>query len=575
MKSLQIALGAILLHATVSYGQEKIFTGRFTASENDKASVNLLKITVENGNSFRAAVHLRIGSAFQVFKDKKDHSNDYTDIAGDVTGNFTGDRLEGTGTMNIEMNDLGQVDRSRQSARLTGTIKGAAIEGRLILSDRPGAEEEATILPFTAVESGNEKPELGFPAGKSPKVFDKGWVFSASFSLLDDNGKFTDLSDEVEWSGTATFNPSKGKLSRPVFTAPGKNKITLSVTYNGKKYKGEYEVEAVSHLLYGHTGSYAQCLADAHSCPACPHPVIGTVLTGSALILAGDLPAARLGDAGIHISCCGGNSFTIATGDNQVLIEGKPAAMVGLSQTTHCGGSGILIGGNASAYLMTNLFSSIRDGDGNQSEKKEINTDDELKTEAKGIIGFPGNEQTGITLFPLSLLKILENTKDRLRILLKYGSLLVNGNSEAGKKIQVELKELLIRPSGTKFLVKTDSLGTTIDVYQGRISIRQISTGDEKTVDAGFSYRFKNGEVKITPLPDGAEAENMRSLMSVVDSKSTKISISEKSPEPKQAETVKKEGVSFLSKNLWYLLAAAVIVITGAVLMSRKGKRKK
>ena len=54
------------------------------------------------------------------------------------------------------------------------------------------------------------------------------------------------------------------------------------------------------------------------------------------------LPAARVGDTGIHAAWCGNSTFTIASGDPSVLIDGRPAAMVG-SQTNHCGGTGSIV----------------------------------------------------------------------------------------------------------------------------------------------------------------------------------------------------------------------------------------
>jgi uncharacterized Zn-binding protein involved in type VI secretion len=54
------------------------------------------------------------------------------------------------------------------------------------------------------------------------------------------------------------------------------------------------------------------------------------------------LPIARVGDHGIHASCCGPNSFVISEGDSEVLIDGKPAARIG-DATQHCGGKGKII----------------------------------------------------------------------------------------------------------------------------------------------------------------------------------------------------------------------------------------
>jgi uncharacterized Zn-binding protein involved in type VI secretion len=104
-----------------------------------------------------------------------------------------------------------------------------------------------------------------------------------------------------------------------------------------------FMVEAVSPAGYAHVGSLAQCPADAHGCPACPHPVVGPIQTGSHTIFINGQPAARVGDTGVHTACCGPNTFTIATGDSTVLIGGRPAAKIGESITHHCGGTGTII----------------------------------------------------------------------------------------------------------------------------------------------------------------------------------------------------------------------------------------
>ncbi len=97
-----------------------------------------------------------------------------------------------------------------------------------------GPINEGAFFDFTA--TGSElKPALTYPVGSSPKVFNKGWVFGASFSITDDEGNEVDLSDKVEWSGTATFNPAKGKTSHPSFNIIGSNKIPKKA--NGKNHE--------------------------------------------------------------------------------------------------------------------------------------------------------------------------------------------------------------------------------------------------------------------------------------------------------------------------------------------------
>ncbi len=187
---------------------------------------------------------------------------------------------------------------------------------------------------------------LTYPAGKSPKVFTKGWVFGAK-CMVGSGENRKDISDQVKWSGTGSFSPDRGPMSRPIFANTGANKITLSVVVNGKPVKKTFKVQAVSSATYACVGSLAQCPSDAHGCPACPHAPVGPIISGSPNVYVDGKPAARVGDRGVHAACCDGNYYEIVTGDPQVLINGRPAAKMGLTETRHCGGTGALISGGS------------------------------------------------------------------------------------------------------------------------------------------------------------------------------------------------------------------------------------
>ena len=100
----------------------------------------------------------------------------------------------------------------------------------------------AVVLPLivlaaaTIAAEGGETPlpvvelELTYPAGWSPRVFTTGWVFGARAMLISPDGGETNLSNQVQWSGSGTFLPAVGAGSRPTFRAPGSNTIGLSIT---------------------------------------------------------------------------------------------------------------------------------------------------------------------------------------------------------------------------------------------------------------------------------------------------------------------------------------------------------
>ena len=580
MKRRNILLVIILIIHQVSFSQEKNFNGSFlTMKEGGSVSARSIKIGVK-GNDFSAALHLRENKVLLIFNDKLDHSGDYTDITGNCRGTVSGDQLAGNLTLTVIENEVGVITKNNPPARIKATIKGKEINGELIIGEE--GEEEPFIIPFRAIETGNEKPELSYPAGKSPKVFDKGWIFGAEFSLLNDKGELVDLSDQVEWSGTGSFNPARGKQSRPVFRSTGANTIILSVTYEGKTFKSEFPVDVVSYLEYGHTGSLAKSGSDSHGCPGCPHIVVGPVVTGSTLVFAGHFPAARVGDLGVHSACCENNSFVITSGDPEVLIEGKPAAKPGLSATRHCGGDGILIkdasatddGMLMAGYSLSNPDASMGEIEEYLKKIKSMHAGDVFTTGQKGILAFPGNNETSITLFPNSVLKIIEQTKEKIRLMLVKGHLLVNGNTNKDKKVLVDLKDLAISPAGTKFLVYTDSTGdVTVNVYEGKLSIRQFSTNTVTETDSGYVFRYSGNRVSVITLGPGNEFQQLRELMTGVDNRSVTVSY-ERSMAPEGInEKTGIEKSSFIQKNWIYIAGAAVLFIVLLILIFKQ-KRK-
>ena len=154
--------------------------------------------------------------------------------------------------------------------------------------------------------------ELLHPAGATPKVFTEGWVFGARCVVGAGSPGARDVSDKVEWSGTGTFEPARGALSRPKFRAAGPNRIVLSISVGNQLIRREFDVVAVDPrptadgaVRYARVGDYAKCLACAHGCPACPHVAEGPITAGSPNVTIDGVPAARVGDPGTQAGCCG------------------------------------------------------------------------------------------------------------------------------------------------------------------------------------------------------------------------------------------------------------------------------
>lgn len=210
------------------------------------------------------------------------------------------------------------------------------------------ASQKKVIAPSTQPvnQRGDIPPKiqvsLSFPAGKSPKVFTDGWVFGAVAVSNPGTKEQRDISGDVRWKGTGTFNPDRGPMSRPSFNRSGTNNITLYVERDGKVvFEKTFTVEAVDPKGYAQVGSTVRCSSYALGCPGCPHNVVGKITNGSSNVRIGGIPAVRVGDKGASAGGCGPNVVTVKTGDPSVLIDGKPAARVG-DKTQFDGGIGVI-----------------------------------------------------------------------------------------------------------------------------------------------------------------------------------------------------------------------------------------
>ncbi len=95
----------------------------------------------------------------------------------------------------------------------------------------------------------------------------------------------------------------------------------------------------------GRLGDKSQIMADAHGCPACPHPCVGPAISGSANVLTNTRPSLRVGDNGLHAACCGPNTWVAQAGSATVFFNNMKAHRIG-DADQHCGGMGKLIEGS-------------------------------------------------------------------------------------------------------------------------------------------------------------------------------------------------------------------------------------
>ena len=97
-------------------------------------------------------------------------------------------------------------------------------------------------------------------------------------------------------------------------------------------------------------GDNANCPSDSHGKICCSHGVTGPGVQGSTDIIVNGSQALRIGDPGVHSSCCGANKWKVASGSGTVLFNNIPAARSG-DTTAHCGGVGSLVQGSPNVIV--------------------------------------------------------------------------------------------------------------------------------------------------------------------------------------------------------------------------------
>ena len=95
----------------------------------------------------------------------------------------------------------------------------------------------------------------------------------------------------------------------------------------------------------GRLGDQSNVPADSHGCPGCRHDCTGPATDGSPDTNVNGRAALRVGDPGVHSSCCGGNTWIAKTGSATVFINNKKAHRKD-DVDQHCGGIGKMIEGS-------------------------------------------------------------------------------------------------------------------------------------------------------------------------------------------------------------------------------------
>ncbi|HEX4875986.1 MAG TPA: PAAR domain-containing protein [Chitinophagaceae bacterium] len=523
---------------------------------------NKLSMKVDAGGTAVLTANLRFGP--------RSEPGDYIAFTGSISGTLQEGELSLSGSLNQAMQDGKRFVEEAVTTRVTGQQEGDKITGTFYM--RYDGKEESTMT-FT-LNPGEVAPELLFPLGSSPKIFDRGWLFGASFKITGKDNEEVDLTDKIEWSGTASFEPDKGSSSRPVFNTIGENKIILTAEYEGKKYSKEYKVTTVSSSLYAHIGSMAFCPADADGCPACPHPVTGPVITGNGNVLIDGMPVACEGDRGVHAGCCGSNNFVITGGDPEVIINGKKAAKIG-SATQHCGGNGHIVstGGGVNtrdSYMALSDDISITKNGQKLPKKGKPQAGTTIKTGPKGLLVMSPDQNTVMMIMPNTGAVIAGAGGNDLVIEVIEGALFVNGEkTDNNKNLVIEtLTEKLVK-KGTRFLFSYSKDSSRLIVYEGEVEVTLKKENRTVLVPAGKVYfnNFKNPYTVADTLQFQSASELMK-----IPKDSAYWQLPKDEAITKEATSNQTTGFLEMIKKYWYFAAGGLVLI---LLMVYLGKRKK
>ena len=90
--------------------------------------------------------------------------------------------------------------------------------------------------------------------------------------------------------------------------------------------------------------------ADAHGNRCCPHPATGPAISGSPNVMVNNQPALRVGDNGMHATCCGPNTWIAQQGSSVVLINMMQSHRL-YDVDIHCGGPGYMIEASSDVFV--------------------------------------------------------------------------------------------------------------------------------------------------------------------------------------------------------------------------------
>lgn len=452
-------------------------------------------------------------------REAKTQTTNHILVTSSASGSLNDDGgFSASGPFTISIFERGEMDTqwnlSAVYAGKTETVAGiSSVSGSIKVKQE---NEGEVAFTFTGALQADPGLKLLFPLGESPKVLDKGWKFGAS-AIVETPEGLADMSDKIEWSGSADFTPVMGRESSPVFHKPGQNKIRLTVKLpDGNELAEEFEIEVVDSKLYATVGCYVICPADAHGCPACPHPVVGAISLGEPDVLINGLQVITAPLTGTQMGCCGPNTFSVMSGDREVLLHGKPLIPLG-TVSDHCGGKGTVVrlperlfpilSFNHDVTVMLKVIGTFTGKE--LADLKGSNDGSTFITGTEGAVTIGLGPGQILSAGPETKFKVDKEPSGRIVVKVTKGHIRYAGHTAGTGTLIINLEKESIVPVGTHFTAEVLPGRTLLTLLEGKIDYRFLSTGETLTLVAGEKIETNTASVVSRTAADPRMVEQI------------------------------------------------------------------
>ncbi|MBL0274211.1 MAG: hypothetical protein IPQ06_14370 [Chitinophagaceae bacterium] len=121
--------------------------------------------------------------------------------------------------------------------------------------------------------------------------------------------------------------------------------------------------------------------------------------------------------------------------------------------------------------------------------------------------------------------------------------------------------------------MNTDSSGAvSVFVYDGKVTIQQLSTGKIIQVDSGYSFRYTDNNQSVIALEADQEMITIRGAMSAVDSKTVTIDYNKEPPPSATENNAAVKNKTMLQQYGIYIAVALIVFVVFLVIKRKKAR---